>query len=61
MSTDLNVLEYVQRMELPSGIPKYEKPGMNTEDHKPHNLRITNSVDFQEWRNGLTTGSGRIV
>ena len=34
MSTDLNVLRYVQRTELPGGIPKYEKLGMNTEDHK---------------------------
>ena len=34
MSTDLNVLEYMQRTESKSGIPKYEKLGMNTEGHK---------------------------
>ena len=31
---DLNVLEYVQKTESKSGIPKYEKLGMNTEGHK---------------------------
>ena len=41
MSTDLNILEYVQRMESPSGIPEYEKLGTNTEDHK-YGLRMYN-------------------
>ena len=30
----LKVLEYVQRMESPGGIPKYGKMDMNAEDHK---------------------------
>ena len=34
MSTDLDVLEYVQGRELPSSIPKYEKLSMNARDHK---------------------------
>ena len=33
-SMDLNVLEYVQGTESQGGIPKYEKPGTNTEGHK---------------------------
>ena len=34
MSMDLDVLEYMQRMELPSSVPEYKKLGMNAEDHK---------------------------
>ena len=34
MSMDLNVLEYVQRTESKGGVPKYKKPGTNTEGHK---------------------------
>ena len=33
-SVDLNILEYVQRMESHGSIPKYKKLGMNTEGHK---------------------------
>ena len=31
---DLNVLKYMQRMESQGSIPEYEKPGMNSRDHK---------------------------
>ena len=33
-SMDLDVLEYVQRMEPSGHIPKYKKPGMNTQGNK---------------------------
>ena len=61
MSTDLNILKYVQRMESPGGVPEYEKLGMNTEDHKlppqpeltPDRLdKLFSKLDFsgmEEW------------
>ena len=61
MSTDLNVLEYVQRMELPGGVPESKKLGMNAEDHKlppqaeltPDRLdKLFSKLDFsgmEEW------------
>ena len=42
MSTDLNVLKYMQRMESHGGIPEYKKSGTNTEGHKlPPKLELT--------------------
>ena len=61
MSMDLNVLEYMQRMELSGHILKYEKPGMNTQGHKlpptpeltPDRLdKLFSKLDFsgmEEW------------
>ena len=34
MSTDLDILKYMQRTELPSIIPEYEKLSTNAGDHK---------------------------
>ena len=61
MSTDLNVLKYVQRTESKGGIPKYEKLGMNMEGHRlppkpkltPDRLdKLFSKLDFsgmEEW------------
>ena len=58
---DLNVLKYMQRMELPSNVPKYKKPGMNSRDHRlppqpeltPDRLdKLFSKLDFsgmEEW------------
>ena len=58
---DLDVLEYMQRTELPSSVPKYGKPSMNAGDHKlppqpdltPDRLdKLFSKLDFsgmEEW------------
>ena len=60
-STDLDILECVQRMELPSSVPKYEKLSMNAGGHKlppqpeltPDRLdKLFSKLDFsgmEEW------------
>ena len=74
MSMDLNVLEYIQRMEsLSSHVPEYEKLGMNTEGCKlppkpeltPDRLdKLFSKLDFsgmEEWPEACATASGRLV
>ena len=60
-STDLNVLKYMQGTESHGSIPKYEKLGMNAENHKlppqpeltPYRLdKLFSKLDFsgmEEW------------
>ena len=60
-SVDLNVLEYIQGTELQCSVPKYEKPGTNTEGYKlpqkpeltPDRLdKLFSKLDFsgmEEW------------
>ena len=61
MSTDLNVLEYVQRTESKGDVPEYEKPSTSIEGHKlppkpeltPDRLdKLFSKLDFlgmEEW------------
>ena len=61
MSMDLDVLKYMQRTELPSSIPEYEKLSTNAGDHKlppqpeltPDRLdKLSSKLDFsgmKEW------------
>ena len=64
-STDLNVLEYVQRTELKGNVPEYEKLSTNIEGHKlppkpeltPDRLdKLFSKLDFlrmEEWPEGV--------